>query len=104
MATDAGIVNSERRQESEQFSTFFVADLFFGVDVLNVQEVLCFQQMTPVAASTVPMAAPPMVTNSAGWIKTGSLPFSIRKPPMTQAKTTKIPTIANIFYSIHLAV
>jgi len=33
---------------SQQFSTFFVADLFFGVDVLNVQEVLRFQQMTPV--------------------------------------------------------
>jgi purine-binding chemotaxis protein CheW len=48
MATDAGIAKSERLQESEQFSTFFVADLFFGVDVLNVQEVLRFQQMTPV--------------------------------------------------------
>src|ERR1700722_6926737 len=35
-------------QTSEQFSTFFVADLFFGVDVLNVQEVLRFQPMTPV--------------------------------------------------------
>ncbi len=33
---------------SGQFATFFVADLFFGVDVLNVQEVLCFQQMTRV--------------------------------------------------------
>src|SRR5271155_5445669 len=35
-------------QASEQFSTFFVADLFFGVDVLDVQEVLRFQLMTPV--------------------------------------------------------
>ena len=33
---------------SRQFSTFFVADLFFGVDVLRVQEVLRFQQMTAV--------------------------------------------------------
>ena len=33
---------------SGQFSTFFVADLFFGVDVLRVQEVLRFQQMTRV--------------------------------------------------------
>ncbi|MBK9169799.1 MAG: chemotaxis protein CheW [Bryobacterales bacterium] len=33
---------------SAQFSTFFVADLFFGVDVLRVQEVLRFQQMTRV--------------------------------------------------------
>jgi purine-binding chemotaxis protein CheW len=38
----------EPMQESGQFSTFFVGDLFFGVDVLNVQEVLRFQPMTPV--------------------------------------------------------
>lgn len=31
-----------------QFSTFYVADLFFGVDVLCVQEVLCYQHMTRV--------------------------------------------------------
>ncbi len=35
-------------QTSGQFSTFFVADLFFGVDVLRVQEVLRFQHMTRV--------------------------------------------------------
>jgi purine-binding chemotaxis protein CheW len=35
-------------QASAQFSTFFVAELFFGVDVLRVQEVLRFQQMTRV--------------------------------------------------------
>jgi purine-binding chemotaxis protein CheW len=33
---------------SGQYSTFFVADLFFGVDVLRVQEVLRFHQMTRV--------------------------------------------------------
>jgi purine-binding chemotaxis protein CheW len=33
------------------FSTFFVGDLFFGVDVLRVQEVLQFQQMTRVPQS-----------------------------------------------------
>ena len=33
---------------SSQFSTFFVADLFFGVDVLHVQEVLRSQPMTSV--------------------------------------------------------
>lgn len=33
---------------ARQFATFFVADLFFGVDVLQVQEVLRFQQMTGV--------------------------------------------------------
>jgi purine-binding chemotaxis protein CheW len=35
-------------QASSQFSTFFVADLFFGVEVLRVQEVLRFQHMTGV--------------------------------------------------------
>jgi purine-binding chemotaxis protein CheW len=39
---------AEPKQSSGQFSTFFVADLFFGVDVLHVQEVLRFQSMTPV--------------------------------------------------------
>jgi purine-binding chemotaxis protein CheW len=33
---------------SSQFSTFYVADLFFGVDVLHVQEVLRAQPMTSV--------------------------------------------------------
>ena len=41
-------LKSELAQTSGQFSTFFVADLFFGVDVLRVQEVLRFQQMTRV--------------------------------------------------------
>jgi len=31
-----------------QYSTFYVGDLFFGVDVLQVQEVLRYQQMTRV--------------------------------------------------------
>src|SRR3984957_18081232 len=48
MAADAAILQAEPLEASGQFSTFFVADLFFGVDVLNVQEVLRFQQMTPV--------------------------------------------------------
>src|ERR1700722_17844116 len=56
MTTDTEAAKSEVGRDSVkdaahgtgQFSTFFVADLFFGVDVLNVQEVLRFQQMTPV--------------------------------------------------------
>src|SRR5271170_6426734 len=48
MATDTPTTKTELVQASEQFSTFFVADLFFGVDVLDVQEVLRFQPMTPV--------------------------------------------------------
>src|SRR3954447_7509100 len=47
MTTDTAL-KSEIAQTSGQFSTFFVTDLFFGVDVLNVQEVLRFQPMTPV--------------------------------------------------------
>jgi purine-binding chemotaxis protein CheW len=45
MATDTEI---QVAQTSGQLSTFFVADMFFGVDVLDVQEVLRSQQMTPV--------------------------------------------------------
>jgi purine-binding chemotaxis protein CheW len=45
MSTDK---KPQRVQTSGQLSTFFVADLFFGVDVHDVQEVLHFQQMTPV--------------------------------------------------------
>ena len=48
MTTDTPTTKNELVQASGQFSTFFVADLFFGVDVLNVQEVLRFQPMTPV--------------------------------------------------------
>jgi purine-binding chemotaxis protein CheW len=48
MATDSPAPKPELAPASEQFSTFFVADLFFGVDVLDVQEVLRFQPMTPV--------------------------------------------------------
>jgi purine-binding chemotaxis protein CheW len=53
MATRTATVNDVMKQAAQeqtarQFATFFVADLFFGVDVLHVQEVLRFQQMTGV--------------------------------------------------------
>jgi len=48
MATDAVAVKPGLAQTSQQYATFYVADLFFGVDVLRVQEVLRFQRMTPV--------------------------------------------------------
>jgi purine-binding chemotaxis protein CheW len=48
MAIDMTTTKAEVSQTSGQFSTFFVADLFFGVDVLHVQEVLRSQQMTSV--------------------------------------------------------
>jgi purine-binding chemotaxis protein CheW len=35
-------------QTSRQYATFFVDGLFFGIDVLQVQEVLRYQEMTPV--------------------------------------------------------
>jgi purine-binding chemotaxis protein CheW len=36
-----------------QYATFVVADLFFGIDVLRVQEVLRYQEMTRVPLSPV---------------------------------------------------
>ena len=35
-------------QANRQFATFFVDGLFFGIEVLEVQEVLRYQEMTPV--------------------------------------------------------
>jgi len=35
-------------QTNRQFATFFVDGLFFGIEVLQVQEVLRYQEMTPV--------------------------------------------------------
>jgi purine-binding chemotaxis protein CheW len=37
-----------RHTGQRQYSTFFVGSLYFGVDVLDVQEVLRHQEMTPV--------------------------------------------------------
>ena len=48
MAADNAILRPDVNESSGQFSTFYVADLFFGVDVLRVQEVLRFQPMTRV--------------------------------------------------------
>jgi purine-binding chemotaxis protein CheW len=48
MAIHTAIPKSEAARNSGQYATFFVADLFFGVDVLRVQEVLQFQHMTRV--------------------------------------------------------
>ncbi len=39
--------------DTRQFCTFLVADRFFGVDVTRVQEVIRYQEMTP-----VPLASP----------------------------------------------
>jgi purine-binding chemotaxis protein CheW len=39
--------------ESRQLCTFHLGSMFFGIDVLNVQEVLRFQQMTKVPLAPV---------------------------------------------------
>src|SRR6202035_5067977 len=51
MTSEIATLKSEVAQTSGQFSTFYVADLFFGIDVLRVQEVLRFQPMTRVPKS-----------------------------------------------------
>src|SRR5579862_5635502 len=48
----------------------------------------------------VPMAAPPMIMSSLGCTSTSSFPFSIRKPPIIEPKTTRIPMIANIWAKV----
>ena len=48
MTQNAAITSYPGTPGGGQLSTFFVADLFFGVDVLRVQEVLRFQPMTRV--------------------------------------------------------
>ncbi len=44
-----------RNSETRQFSTFFLDDQFFGVEVLSVQEVIRYQEMTraPLAPAMV---------------------------------------------------
>jgi len=43
-----GSAAEQAAQTSRQYATFFVDGLFFGVEVLQVQEVLRYQHMTPV--------------------------------------------------------
>jgi len=48
MVTQTAKASSNEAHASGRFSTFHVADLFFGIDVLRVQEVLRYQFMTRV--------------------------------------------------------
>lgn len=48
MSEHASIPAASGRRQRRQYSTFFVGDTYFGVDVLDVQEVLRHQEMTPV--------------------------------------------------------
>jgi purine-binding chemotaxis protein CheW len=48
------IADSDRRHENnQQYTTFYIEDHYFGIEVLKVQEVLNMQEMTP-----VPLASP----------------------------------------------
>ena len=49
----SGSSSNNTVKSAGQFATFFVDGLFFGIDVLQVQEVLRFQEMT-----SVPLAPP----------------------------------------------
>ena len=85
MASDAPTVKSELAQTSGQFSTFFVADLFFGVDVLCVQEVLRFQQMTRVPQAPEVIEG---LINLRGQIVTAiDMRRRLRLPPRAGEKT-----------------
>jgi len=48
MQTGISLASAQSGKAANQLCTFFVDNLFFGVDVLNVQEVLRFQHMTRV--------------------------------------------------------
>jgi purine-binding chemotaxis protein CheW len=48
MSSNVPEAQSRRGSEQRQYSTFFVDKLYFGVDVLDVQEVIKNQEMTPV--------------------------------------------------------
>jgi purine-binding chemotaxis protein CheW len=72
-------------QTSGQLSTFFVADLFFGVDVLNVQEVLRSQQMTPVPQASEMVEG---LINLRGQIVTAiDMRRRLRLPPRAEGET-----------------
>ncbi|NBW40327.1 chemotaxis protein CheW [bacterium] len=46
------IKNQELPTETTQLATFFVGDLFFGINVMQVQEIIRYQEMTPVPLSS----------------------------------------------------
>jgi purine-binding chemotaxis protein CheW len=85
MSTYSENQKSELVRGSGEFSTFFVADLFFGVDVLRVQEVLRFQPMT-----TVPKAPDVIegLINLRGQMVTAiDMRRRLRLPPRLGAQT-----------------
>ncbi len=73
MSVTSMSVTTDNAVEGRQYATFRVDDLFFGVDVTEVQEVLRFHEMT-----SVPAAAPVIegLINLRGQIVTA---FNIRR-------------------------
>ena len=51
MANERKPASADGVEASRQYSTFYVGDKFFGVEVLKVQEVLRYQEMTRVPLS-----------------------------------------------------
>ena len=51
------------RSESRRYATFSVADMFCGIDVAQVQEVLKYQEMTPVPLAPDVIASPFLAHN-----------------------------------------
>lgn len=93
MATMVSNAKSEGILSSGLFSTFFVSDLFFCIDVLQVQEVLKHQPMTPVPQAPAPIEG---LINLRGQIVTaiemrrrlGLPPRSDDAPPMNIVVST----------------
>jgi purine-binding chemotaxis protein CheW len=48
MTSDSATSREKALSQTKQYSTFHVADLFFGIEVLKVQEVLRYLEMTSV--------------------------------------------------------
>lgn len=55
MANEQEPILEQGPESNRQYSTFYVGDLFFGIDVLKVQEVLRYLEMTrvPLAPSVI---------------------------------------------------
>jgi purine-binding chemotaxis protein CheW len=74
-----------QRAERRQYSTFFVGGLYFGVDVLEVQEVLRYQEMTPVPKASGVIAG---LINLRGQIVTA---FDMRRRLQVAVQPEKQP-------------
>ena len=44
-------MSEDRQSRTQQLCTFYLSDLFFGIEVEKVQEVIRFHQITPVPYS-----------------------------------------------------